>query len=55
MNKEGVALEALFLELFEALEPRGFLFLGRVETILGRARGHSRHVNMRERVYQKPL
>ena len=51
----GNTLERLFLEFYEALTPGGYLVLGRVETILGRARTLFRPVNTRERVYRKPL
>lgn len=47
------AQERLFLDFHEALEPGGYLVLGRVETILGPARSLFRPVSTRERVYRK--
>ncbi len=52
---DRLAQERLFLDFHEALEPGGFLVLGRVETILGPARSLFRPVSTRERVYRKPL
>jgi chemotaxis methyl-accepting protein methylase len=47
--------EELFLRFYDALAPGGFLVLGKVETLLGRARALFRPVNNRERVFMKPL
>jgi chemotaxis protein methyltransferase CheR len=46
--------ERLFHRFYEALVPGGFLVLGKVETLIGPARGLFRSVNNRERVFQKP-
>ncbi len=46
--------ERLFYRFYEALVPGGFLVLGKVETLIGPARGLFRSVNNRERVFQKP-
>jgi chemotaxis methyl-accepting protein methylase len=46
--------ERLFHAFHDALVPGGFLFLGRVESLLGRARGLFRPVSTRERIYRTP-
>lgn len=46
--------EQLYRTFYDALRPGGFLILGRVETLLGPARGLFRSVNIRERIYRKP-
>jgi chemotaxis methyl-accepting protein methylase len=46
--------EELFERFYEALVPGGFLALGKVETLLGRARGLFRPVNNRQRIFRKP-
>jgi chemotaxis methyl-accepting protein methylase len=46
--------EELFLRFYDALAPGGFLVLGKVETLLGRARALFRPVNNRERIFVKP-
>lgn len=45
--------EALFDRFYEALEPGGFLVLGKVETLLGRTRSLLRPVNNRQRIFRK--
>jgi chemotaxis methyl-accepting protein methylase len=45
--------EMLFLKFHEALAPGGFLVLGKVESIFGRAAGLFRPVAQRERVFVK--
>ncbi|HET7458998.1 MAG TPA: protein-glutamate O-methyltransferase CheR [Gemmatimonadaceae bacterium] len=45
--------EALFERFHEALLPGGFLVLGKVETLLGRARTLFAPVDARERIFQK--
>ena len=45
--------EALFERLHGALVPGGFLVLGKVETLLGRARSLFTPVNARERIYRR--
>jgi chemotaxis methyl-accepting protein methylase len=50
---EREAQDALFEEFHRALAPDGFLVLGRVETLLGKARGMFSPVNARERVFRK--
>jgi chemotaxis protein methyltransferase CheR len=47
--------EALVDSLFDALRPGGYLIMGHVETIFGRARRHLVPVDIRERIYHKPL
>jgi chemotaxis methyl-accepting protein methylase len=47
--------EELFQRFYDALVPGGFLVLGKVETLLGRARALFRPVNNRERIFRKPL
>lgn len=46
--------ERLFAGFCDALQPGGFLVLGRVETLSGKARVHLRTVDSRERIFQKP-
>ena len=46
--------ERLFHGFYEALVPGGFLVLGKVETLIGPARGLFRALNNRERIFQKP-
>jgi chemotaxis methyl-accepting protein methylase len=45
--------ERLFDAFFKALAPNGFLVLGKVETLLGRARGMFTPVDARERIFRK--
>jgi len=47
--------ETLVDSLFDALRPGGYLIMGHVETIFGRARKHLVPVDIRERIYHKPL
>lgn len=47
--------EALVDSLFESLRPGGYLMMGHVETIFGRARRNLVPVDIRERIYQRPL
>jgi chemotaxis protein methyltransferase CheR len=46
--------EELFQRFHEGLLPGGFLVLGKVETLLGRARSLLRPVSTRERIFQRP-
>jgi chemotaxis protein methyltransferase CheR len=46
--------ETLFEAFLDALEPGGYLVLGRVETLVGPLRGRFRTVSHRERIYMKP-
>jgi chemotaxis methyl-accepting protein methylase len=46
--------EDLFMKFYDALAPGGFLVLGKVETICGRAQGLLKPISQRERVYVKP-
>jgi chemotaxis methyl-accepting protein methylase len=50
---EREAQERLFEEFHRALAPGGFLVLGKVETLLGKARSMFTPVNARERVFRK--
>ena len=50
---EREAQDALFEEFHRALAPGGFLVLGKVETLLGTARGIFSPVNARERIFRK--
>jgi chemotaxis methyl-accepting protein methylase len=50
---EREAQERLFEEFHRNLAPGGFLVLGKVETLLGNARGLFTPVNARERVFRK--
>jgi chemotaxis protein methyltransferase CheR len=47
--------EALVDSIFDSLRPGGYLIMGHVETIFGRARRHLVPVDLRERIYRKPL
>jgi chemotaxis methyl-accepting protein methylase len=47
--------EALVESLFDSLRPGGYLIMGHVETIFGRARRNLVPVDIRERIYHKPL
>ncbi len=47
--------EALVDSLFDSLRPGGYLIMGHVETIFGRARKNLVPVDLRERIYRKPL
>jgi chemotaxis methyl-accepting protein methylase len=51
---ERAVQEKLFLKFYEALAPGGFLVLGKVETIFGRASTLFKPVSQRERVFYKP-
>ena len=46
--------ERVLLALFDALNPGGFLVLGKVEGLAGAARERFEAVNLSERVYRKP-
>jgi chemotaxis protein methyltransferase CheR len=46
--------ERLFQVFTEALAPGGYLFLGKVETLLGPARERLQLVDPRERIYRRP-
>ncbi|CAN5269311.1 N/A [soil metagenome] len=46
--------ERLFAGFCDVLRPGGFLVLGRVETLTGRARANLRTIDARERIFQKP-
>jgi chemotaxis methyl-accepting protein methylase len=50
---ERSAQDALFAHFHRTLAPGGFLVLGKVETILGEARGLFSPVNARERIFRK--
>ena len=50
---EREAQDALFAEFHRGLAPGGFLVLGKVETLLGAARGLFSPVNARERIFRK--
>lgn len=45
--------EELFDRFYDALEPGGYLVLGKVETLLGRTRSLLRPVNNRQRIFRK--
>ena len=45
--------EELFDRFYDALEPGGFLVLGKVETLLGRTRSLFRPVSNRQRIFRK--
>ena len=49
------AQQQLFSKLYHALAPGGLLFLGKVETLIGPAREMFDTVNLRERLFQRPL
>ena len=46
--------ERLFEQFHDALVPGGFLVLGKVETLLGRARSRFTPVDARERIFRRP-
>jgi chemotaxis methyl-accepting protein methylase len=50
---EREAQDALFASFHRVLAPGGFLVLGKVETLLGEARGLFTPVNSRERIFRK--
>ena len=50
---ERAAQDALFAHFHQTLAPGGFLVLGKVETLLGDARGLFSAVNARERIFRK--
>ncbi|MDB4870077.1 MAG: methyltransferase, CheR-type, SAM-binding domain, C-terminal [Gemmatimonadales bacterium] len=50
---ERAAQDALFAHFHKTLAPGGFLVLGKVETLLGEARGLFSPVNARERIFRK--
>jgi chemotaxis protein methyltransferase CheR len=50
---ERSAQDALFAHFHRTLAAGGFLVLGKVETILGEARGLFSPVNARERIFRK--
>jgi chemotaxis methyl-accepting protein methylase len=50
---EREAQDALFAAFHRALAPGGILVLGKVETLLGTARGLFSPVNARERIFRK--
>ncbi|MGH7652626.1 MAG: CheR family methyltransferase [Gemmatimonadaceae bacterium] len=50
---EREAQDALFSHFYETLAPGGFLVLGKVETLLGKARELFSPVNARERIFRK--
>jgi chemotaxis protein methyltransferase CheR len=50
---ERAAQDALFAHFHRTLAPGGFLVLGKVETLLGDARGLFSPVNARERIFRK--
>jgi chemotaxis protein methyltransferase CheR len=50
---EREAQDALFAAFHRVLAPGGFLVLGKVETLLGEARGLFTPVNARERIFRK--
>ena len=45
--------ERLFESFYHALAPGGFLVLGKVETLLGRARTEFAPVDARERIFRR--
>jgi len=47
--------ERLLDSLYEALRPGGFLIMGHVETLFGKARRHMIPVDLRERIFRRPL
>jgi chemotaxis protein methyltransferase CheR len=51
---ERAIQEELFNRFYDALEPGGFLVLGKVETLLGRTRSLFRPVSNRQRIFRKP-
>ncbi len=51
---DRVSQERLFESFYSALAPGGFLVLGKVETLFGRARQLFRPVDARERIFVRP-
>lgn len=51
---DAEAQQALFQRFHDALQPGGFLVLGKVETLLGRARTLFEAVDHRHRVFRRP-
>ena len=49
------AQSKLFDNLYRALVPGGFLMLGKVETLVGPAREKFQSLNVRERIFRRPL
>lgn len=49
------AQAALFERLYRALKPGGVLMLGKVETLLGPARDTFQPLNLRERLFRRPV
>lgn len=47
--------ERLLDSLYESLRPGGFLIMGHVEALFGKARRHLVPVELRERIFRKPL
>jgi chemotaxis protein methyltransferase CheR len=47
--------ERLFAHFADALTPGGFLLLGKVETLMGAARERLEVVDVRERIFRRPL
>ena len=47
--------EALLNSLYDCLRPGGYLALGRVETLFGKSRTQLTPVDVRERLYRKPV
>ncbi|ADG13201.1 CheR family methyltransferase [Methanocaldococcus infernus] len=47
--------EQIFLKFYEALNPGGFLVLGKTEILHGEAKKLFKTYNARERIYQKPV
>ena len=47
--------EGLLDALFDSLRPAGYLIMGHVETLLGKARRYLVPVDVRERIYRKSL
>lgn len=52
-SREAQAM--LFDRLFQALVPGGMLLMGKVETLIGPARDKFESVNLRERLFRRPL
>lgn len=49
------AQQQLFSALYDALVPGGLLVLGKVETLVGPSREQFKALNLRERLFQRPL